>query len=105
MGLLVKTLTPEYKYSRRKMHNFPQEVQAQLSLNRKAFYGFLIAFIKFTIFKEKKVSVLAEVFPKLLTPKEVDTQLSKRLYFRTRFGKECVSAFETLLQPAGHDYY
>ena len=53
LGLFVNRLSVEYKYSRRNMHNFPEEVQAQLSQKRKDFYGFFIAFIKFTTFLKK----------------------------------------------------
>ena len=35
----------------------------------------------------------------------MDTQMSKRPYFRTRFGKQRVSGFERLLKSARHHYY
>ena len=62
-------------------------------------------YIKFATFFLKKKSFLAEVFPKLLTPKEEDTQMSKRPYFRTHSGKQRDSGFETLLNSARHNSY
>ena len=48
MGLFVNTLTVEYKYSRRNMQTFAQQVQTPLSLKQKIFSGFFIAFLKST---------------------------------------------------------
>ena len=46
--LFVNTLTGEYMYPRRKMQNFPHELQTQLSQKWKAFSRFFIAFLKCT---------------------------------------------------------
>ena len=76
LGLFVNTLTAEYMYSDRNMDTFTQQVQTPLSLKQKSFFDFLLRFWNLhemeNIFK-KKESLLAEVFPKLLTPKEVVT--------------------------------
>ena len=40
-----------------------------------------------------------------MIPNEVVTYLSKRPYFRTSFGKQRVSGFETQLKSAPHHYY
>ena len=40
-----------------------------------------------------------------MTPNEVLTYMSKRPYFRTRFGKQLVSGFETRLKSVRHNYY
>ena len=75
--MFLNTLTAEYKYSRRNMQTFAETVQTPLSLKQKAFSGFFIAFLESTWngehFQKKKESLLAQVFPKLLTPKEVVT--------------------------------
>ena len=42
--LFVHTLTAEYKYSRRNMQNFSQQLQTQLSRKGKAFSDFLMHF-------------------------------------------------------------
>ena len=76
LGLFVNTLTAEYTYSGRNMQNLTQQVQTLLSLKQKTFSGFFIAFLKSTWNGEhfqKKESLLAKVFPKLLTPKEMAT--------------------------------
>ena len=46
--MFVNTLTAEYTYSRRNMQTFTQQVQTPLSLKKKTFSGFFIAFLKFT---------------------------------------------------------
>ena len=46
LGLFVNTLTAEYRYSRRNMQTFAQQVQTPLSLKQKTFSGFFIAFLK-----------------------------------------------------------
>ena len=58
------------------MLNFSQQLEAPFSQKQKTFSGFFIAFLKFALnlkFLEKKMSILAELFAKLLTPKEVVT--------------------------------
>ena len=46
--MFLSTLTDEYKYSRRNMQSFAQQVQTPLSLQQKALSRFLIAFLKST---------------------------------------------------------
>ena len=41
-------MTAEYRYSRRNMQTFAQQVQTPLSLKQKTFSGFFIAFLKST---------------------------------------------------------
>ena len=48
LGLFVNKFTAEYKYSRRNMQTFWQQVQTPLSLKQKIFSGFFIAFLKAT---------------------------------------------------------
>ena len=48
LGLFVNTLTAEYKYSRRNMQTFAQQVQTPLSLKQKIFSTFFIAFLEST---------------------------------------------------------
>ena len=77
------TLTANYEYSRSNTDNLLLPVQMQLSEKLEAFSGFFIAFSGFFIafsesalnFEhfEKTISFTAEVFLKLLTPKDVFT--------------------------------
>ena len=48
LGLFVNISTSEYKYSRRNMQIFEQQVQTPLSLKQKTFFGFFSAFSKST---------------------------------------------------------
>ena len=69
-------MTTDDKYSRQNMLNFTQELEAPLSQRQKLFYGSFLAFLKCALnleHFEKKMSILALLFPELLTPKEVVT--------------------------------
>ena len=46
LGLFLNTLTGEYKYSRRNMQKFSQQLQTPLSHKEKTFSEFFIAFLK-----------------------------------------------------------
>ena len=52
LGLFVNKLTAEYKYSRRNMQTFAQQVQTPLSWKQKTFSQFFIAFLESTWIKE-----------------------------------------------------
>ena len=57
LGHLVNTLTADYKHSAQNRENLPQQVQTQISQERKTFSGFFIAFLKCTLnleYLEKK---------------------------------------------------
>ena len=62
--------------------------------NQRLFLDFLLHFWNLhqisSIFKEK-MNLLAELFPKLLTLKDVATSTSKRSCFRTSFGKNLLT--------------
>ena len=51
------------------------------------------------------MSVLAIIFRKLLFPKEVATETSRKSCFRTPFGNQCINWFQTPLKVASHHYY
>ena len=69
-------LTAEYKYSRRNMQTFAQQVQTPLSLKQKTFSLFFIALLE-SIWNEKNFQKKGESsslsISRLLTPKEVVT--------------------------------
>ena len=46
LTLFFNTLTTDYKYSRRNMLNFTQQLEAPLSQKQKTFSGFFLAFLK-----------------------------------------------------------
>ena len=72
----INTLTANYEYSRSNTDNLPLPVQMQLSEKLETFSPFFIAFfesaLNFEHF-EKKMSLIAQVFLKLLTSKDVFT--------------------------------
>ena len=69
-------MTTEDMYSCRNMLNFTQQIEAPLPQKQKTFSGLFLAFLKCALnleHFEKKMSILAELFPKLLTAKMVVT--------------------------------
>ena len=73
---MFNTLTANYEYSRNHTDDLPLPVQMQLSGKLKIFSQFFIGFFESTLnFEhfEKKISLIAQVFLKLCTPKDVFT--------------------------------
>ena len=54
---------------------------------------------------KKRMSVLAKIFRKLLFPKEVATETSRKSCFRTPFGNQRINWFQIPLKVAWHHYY
>ena len=75
LGLLFNTLTADYQYSRSNRENLPLPIQMQLFKKPKTFCCIFIAFLESTLNFEyfEKKSLIASVFLKLLTPKDVVT--------------------------------
>ena len=72
--LFFNTLTDDDKYSLLYRDNLTQPIQILLSQKQKAFYQFFSAFLESTLsFKhfQKKMTLIADVFPKLPSPKKV----------------------------------
>ena len=76
--------------------------------NGRLFVDFLLIFWNvreiYNILK-KRMRVLAYLFPKLLFPKEVATETSRKSCFRTPFRNQRVNGFQTTLKVARHHYY
>ena len=73
-GLFLKTLTGDDKYSLLDGDHFTQPIQILLSQKEKSFSQFGSAFLKSTlIFEhfERKIKLIADVFPKLPSPRKV----------------------------------
>ena len=66
----------------------------QLPQKQKFFSQFAVSFLKSTLrfeyFQKKKKTLLADVFPKLRTPKNLVNQISKKSPFTAPFGKQHV---------------
>ena len=72
LGLLGNGLTTNYGYCRNNTDILPLPFQIQLSEKLNSFFRFFIAFLESALnFEhfEKKKSFVAQVFPRLLTPK------------------------------------
>ena len=73
-GLFLNTLTDNDKYSLLYGDNLTQPIQIHLSQKQKTFSHFFSAFLKpplnFEHF-QKKMTLIADVFPKLPSPKKV----------------------------------
>ena len=73
-GLFLNTLTDDDKYSLLYGDNLMQPIQILLSQKQKTFFEFFSAFLKSTLNFEhfqKKINLIADVFPKLPSPKNV----------------------------------
>ena len=74
LGLLVNTLTHDDKYSLLYRDNLTQPIQILLSQKQKTFSSLFSPFLKSTLNFEhfqKKMTLIADVFPKLPSPKKV----------------------------------
>ena len=69
LNTILNTLTADYEYSRSNTDNLPLPVQMQLSEKLETFLESALNFEHF----EKKMNLIAQVFLKLLTPKDVFT--------------------------------
>ena len=74
LGLFVNTLSEDDKYCILYRDNLTQPIQILLSQKQKTFSQFFSAFLKSTLNFEhfqKKMTLIADVFPKLPLPKKV----------------------------------
>ena len=73
-GLFLNTLTDDDKYFLLYVDNLTQPIQILLSQKQKTFSQFGYPFLKSTLNFEhfqKKINLIADVFPKLPSPKNV----------------------------------
>ena len=70
-------MTANYEYSHSNTDNLQLNVQMQLSEKLETFLAFFIAYLEsalnLELFEKKEMSLMAEVFVNLLTPKDVST--------------------------------
>ena len=74
LGHFVNTLSEDDKYCLLYKDNLLQPIQILLSQKQKTFSEFFSAFLKSTLNFEhfqKKINLIADVFPKLPSPKKV----------------------------------
>ena len=74
LGLFVNTMTDNDKYSLFDRDNLTQPIQILLSQKQRTFSECFSAFLKSTLTFEhfkKKMTLIADIFPKLASPKKV----------------------------------
>ena len=74
LGLFVNTLSEDDRYCLLYKDNLLQPIQILLSQKQKTFSQFFSSFLKSTLNSEhfqKKINLIADVFPKLPSPKIV----------------------------------
>ena len=80
--MFPNTLSADGKYSLLNRDNLRKAIQMQLSRKQKTFSEFFSAFLKaslnFNIFKEKKMTLIADIFPKLRTTKSLVRSILKK---------------------------
>ena len=101
-------LTAYYQYSGSNADNLPLPVQMPLSEKLETFSGIFIEIFpicfKCTTFWKKKMSLMAQIFLKLMTPKEVFTYMHKTCSFWKLFGSERFNDYVKLLK-SGEKYF
>ena len=88
LRLFVNTLTDDDKYCLLYRDNLTQPIQILLSQKQKTFSQFFSAFLKSTLnFQhfQKKMTLIADVFPKLPSTKKVIRLMSLKSRFRGHF--------------------
>ena len=111
LALFGNTLTDDHMNSLHNRVKFPQQVQTSLSQNPKVFSRFFCHFWNlheiFCILK-KNISFIAQIFLRLLFPKNVVTRMPKSFRFITPFRNQRVHGSHTLvnsLWPLFYHYF
>ena len=90
--LFPNTLSADGKYSLLNRDNLTQPIQMQLSRKQKTFSEFFSASfesnLNFEHFQQKKMRLIAHVFPKLRSPKNLVRSMSIKSRFKGSFGKQ-----------------
>ena len=105
--LFPNTLSADGKYSLFNRGNWTN-LDAIISKTKDFFSIFFCIFeiqVKFWTFKRKNMNLIAEVFPKLRTPKNVVRSMSKKSRFKGSFGKQHDKRAQTLLKFAWQHLY
>ena len=102
--LFINTLSADIKYSPFNRDNLTHPIQMQLRRKQKAFSQLFSAVLKsnlnFEHFQKKKLRLIADLFPKLRSPKNMVISMSKMSRFKRSFGKQHGKRTQTLLKFA-----
>ena len=101
-------MTADDKYSLLNRDNLTQPIRMITYQKQKAFSQFFPAFSKFTLNFEnfqKKMTLIADLFPKLCTPKNVVRYMSKKSRFKGPFDRQHGKRVQTLLRSERQHRY
>ena len=108
LGMFVNTLTADGRYPVQGLQNLTVPFQIQLSEKRKTFDQFFVPFLESTSkFKhfEKKMMLIANVFPKLGTVKIFVRKRSQEHHFGTGFYSQHMKASQVLAKSLWERFY
>ena len=97
--MFVNTLTADDKYSLLNRDKLTQPIRTPLSQKHMAFSQFFLAFSKPTLNFEhfqKKMTLIADLFPKLCTLQNVVRYMSKKSRFKVPFDRKHGKRVQTL---------
>ena len=106
--MFVNTLTADDQYSLLNRDNLTQPIGKQLFQKQKYFSQFFLAFLKSTLNFEhlqKKMTFIADLFPKLRTPKNVVRYMSKKSRFKRPIDRQHSKRVQTLLRSEPQHRY
>ena len=101
-------MTADDQYALLNRDNLTQAIQKQLSQKRTAFSQTFLKFSKSTLNFEnykKKITLIADLFAKLRTPKKVVRYLSKKSRFKGPFDRQHGKRVQTLLRSGSQHRY
>ena len=106
--MFVNTLTADDQYSLRNRDNLTQPIRTQLFQKQKDFSQYFLVFLKCTLMfqhLQKKKSFIADLLPKLRTPKNVVRYMSEKSRFKGRFDREHSKRVQKLLRSEPQHRY
>ena len=106
--MFVNTLTADDQYSLLNRENLTEPIWTILFQKQKDLSRFFLGFMKSTLnfeHLEKKMTFIADLFPKLRTPKNVFRYNSKKSRFKGPFDRQHSKRVQTLLRSEPQHRY
>ena len=108
--MFPNTLSSVSKRSLLRKDNLTKRIKMQLSQKQKTFSQFFSSFLKSylnleSFQKKKKMTLIADVFPKLRTPKNIVISMPKKSSFRGSVKKQHGKCAKTFFKIEGHLLY
>ena len=101
-------MTADDKYSLLNRENLTQQILTQLSQKQKSFSEFFLKVPKFALNLEhfqKKISLIADFFPKLRTPENVARYMSNKSRLKGPFDRRHGKRVQTVLRSGQKHFY